>query len=216
MVYKKGKNLTNADALSRRDYPLEKDHDLPVDDAILTKDQPDIASMTLPTQEMTGNSLFTNPEQLSSCSNGIQQQEMTGNSLSTTPAQLSTSPNGFLIEYKEITQEMLPQINTIQGELDDGPSDILDARKDLVKLQKEDPYFGPIYRYLSKQILPKQAKQARYIIMVSQQYEILDDRLFHFYTKRLRKKKHGEATQFITQLVIPERLEHDILHITCY
>ncbi len=39
--------------------------------------------------------------------------------ISQSQEQLSTSPHGILIDYSEITQEMLSQISTINGELDD-------------------------------------------------------------------------------------------------
>ena len=195
MTYKPGSKLTSADALSRREYPLEKDHFEPVTDEILVRDQPEIASMTPGSQE---NSMTASETKLHDKLHDMIHDNTTG-------------LNGLMIDYEEITQEMLPQINTIQGEPHEEPIELLNAREDLIQLQKQDGYFGPIYKYITKSILPKQAKHARHLIMISQQYDIKDGRLHHFYTKRIRKKKHGEGSQFISQLAIPEKLEQDIL-----
>ncbi len=234
LQYKKGSALTNADALSRRDYPLEADHLAPDNDEILTRDEPHLANITAVHQDYTHNTQETKLQHITARLHDILHDKSSHNSTgsqenksSTQPTNLqsisallhdmiqeeSTQKNGIFIEYGEITQEMTPRVMTIQAEKDDKQiTDLIDAKQDLIRLQQEDEYFGPIYKFLSKGILPQQAKQARHIILISEQYEIKDGRLYHFYTRRIRKKKHGDApTEFIAQTVIPQKLERDIL-----
>ncbi len=119
------------------------------------------------------------------------------NSLPSNADDIHIGSNGIVIEYDDISQEMMPGVMTIQPESND--TEIIDVSKDIIRLQKQDDYFGPIYNFISKQILPKQAKRAKHIILISQQYEIRDGKLYHFYTRRIRKQKHGNApTQFIS------------------
>jgi hypothetical protein len=58
----------------------------------------------------------------------------------------------------------------------------------LLNNQKQCPYFGPIYEFLKNGTLPADKKRAHAIPYESNQYEIVNDTLYHFFQPRSKKK----------------------------
>jgi hypothetical protein len=76
-------------------------------------------------------------------------------------------------------------------------------------LQKQCPYFGPIYEFLKNGTLPADKKRAHAIPYESNQYEIINDTLYHFFQPRAKKKTY--KNELIKQIALPETLRQDLL-----
>ena len=55
-------------------------------------------------------------------------------------------------------------------------------------LQKQCPYFGPIYEFFKNGTLPADKKRAHTIPYESIQYEIINDTLYHFFQPRAKRR----------------------------
>ena len=85
-----------------------------------------------------------------------------------------------------------------------------EAKIDVSKLQKECEEIKPMYMYLKYEQLPKNAQIARQLIIESQQYAMLNDRLYHLYQSRAKRKDPQARLEH--QLVVPKCLRPDVLH----
>jgi hypothetical protein len=72
------------------------------------------------------------------------------------------------------------------------------------EFQKQCPYFGPIYEFLKNGTLPDDKKKAHAIPYESNQYEIVNDTLYHVYQPRAKKKTC--ENELIKQIALPETL----------
>ena len=79
---------------------------------------------------------------------------------------------------------------------------------DLSECQRDCPDFKDIYAYLNKGELPENPKIAKKIVYESEQYQMDDGILFHFYEPRRNK---NNLKQPIKQLALPKLLRNDIL-----
>ena len=83
--------------------------------------------------------------------------------------------------------------------------------EDMPVLQKQDPELAEITNYLGAGHLPISDKSARKIVMIAEQFALVDNVLWHFYSP---KSRHTKRKLIPTkQLCIPLSLKLDILKL---
>ena len=82
-------------------------------------------------------------------------------------------------------------------------------REDLEANQRGDPEWGVMIRYLENQELPENNVMARKIVFSSEQYCMMEGKLFHLHNPR--SQKIGIAYPILKQLCIPECMKNEIL-----
>ena len=83
-------------------------------------------------------------------------------------------------------------------------SNISDDTNQLVDMQKNDPEFKHIYKYLSTNQLPEDEVQVKIVSVEKEHYDIVDDVLIHRYEFRGKKKPIEERT--LIQIALPKAL----------
>lgn len=78
--------------------------------------------------------------------------------------------------------------------------------KEIAKEQRKDPHFKAIYEYLASGYLPSNKKEARRVLLLSEQFVIVENVLFRVYIDKRRE-------DIKTTLVIPNALVHHILNM---
>ena len=77
----------------------------------------------------------------------------------------------------------------------------------LRKMQLADENISPIVKYLEEDIVPTNVRDAKRLVAISQNYELIEGVLYHmWYPEGL-----GKNDQIIIQLVLPRVLVHDVL-----
>ena len=83
---------------------------------------------------------------------------------------------------------------------------------DISQLQQQCDDFKHIYRYLQDQTLPKDDKQARFIVCESNQYVLSDGTLYHMFQPRVRNKEQQNLDNMILQLAVPKVKRQEVLY----
>ena len=79
--------------------------------------------------------------------------------------------------------------------------------KSLRKMQLADENISPIVKYLEEDIVPTNVRDAKRLVAISQNYELIEGVLYHmWYPEGL-----GKNDRIIIQLVLPRALVHDVL-----
>ena len=89
-------------------------------------------------------------------------------------------------------------------------TDTTQTKVNVGKLQEECDELKPLYMYMKYDTLPNNTQQAKQIVIESQQYAILNNRLYHLYQPRT--KNRDPKSKLEHQLVIPKCLRPDVLH----
>ena len=100
-------------------------------------------------------------------------------------------------------------VNDIPQQFDSQSFTNVCALEKISELQKQCPYFGPIYEFLKNGTLPADKKRAHAIPYESNQYEIVNDTLYHFFQPRSKKKTY--KNELIKQIALPDTLRMDLL-----
>ena len=99
-----------------------------------------------------------------------------------------SSPNKELFEVTFVYAG--ENVNDIPQQFDSQSFTNVCALEKISELQKQCPYFGPIYEFLKNGTLPADKKRAHAIPYESNQYEIVNDTLYHFFQPRSKKKTY--------------------------
>lgn len=79
-----------------------------------------------------------------------------------------------------------------------------------IKVEQQNcPYFKHIYEYIQQGVLPADKNRARAIPYEANQYEIINDVLYHIFEPRTKNKEKTEV--ILKQLAVPEKLRNDVI-----
>ena len=115
--------------------------------------------------------------------------------------QAETNLTEYCLKY-EPELHILPTISEITK-----PEDI-DQLPDIALRQINDTQLKPIIEYLDSNILPTDDKEARHVLLESQDYIFENGVLYHLYYPR---GKGHKADRLIKQLIVPQVLRNDVL-----
>jgi hypothetical protein len=118
-----------------------------------------------------------------------------------------SSPNKKLFEVTFVYAN--ENVNDIPQQFDSQSFTNVCALENISELQKQCPYFGPIYEFYKNGTLPADKKRAHTIPYESIQYEIINDTLYHFFQPRAKQKTY--KNELIKQIALPETLRQDFL-----
>ena len=76
------------------------------------------------------------------------------------------------------------------------------------RLQKQDPDFHHVYKYLVEDIVPKDEKKRQKVLAEAQDFSVCDGVLYKWFQKRFKAE---EGEKYIKQLCLPTVLRHDAL-----
>lgn len=82
---------------------------------------------------------------------------------------------------------------------------------DLPKLQQQCPDFQHIYAYLKDNVLPEDDKTRQVTVVEVRRFDLVDDILYHWYQRRVRKAVNDEVTH-VRQIALPRVLREEALY----
>lgn len=82
---------------------------------------------------------------------------------------------------------------------------------DLPKLQQQCPDFQHIYAYLKDNVLPEDDKTRQVTVAEVRHFDLVDDILYHWYQRRVRKAVNDEVTH-VRQIALPRVLREEALY----
>lgn len=79
-----------------------------------------------------------------------------------------------------------------------------------IKVEQQNcPYLKHIYEYIQQGVLPADKNRAKAIPYEANQYEIINDVLYHIFQPRTKNKEKTEV--LLKQLAVPEKLRNDVI-----
>ena len=197
-----GKSNTVADCLSRRSYDNEEEQQAQTKVDKREQQSEDIQSMVKLKAKASSNAdnvIVTSHNQ--NTQKGSEQQGLSTKHESQeghTDKQTPEAPN-----MSENAKQAF--IRALQTGEDPNQSQI-----DVGVLQETCDELKPLYMYLKNDTLPTNSQHAKQIVIESQQYAMLNNRLYHLYQPRAKNRDPKGALEH--QLDIPKCLRPDVLH----
>jgi len=125
----------------------------------------------------------------------------------------SRPKHAYHFEYQQLFNTVPFEEGHVYACVDDpnGPDSapIPDLDDTLAEAQKMCPEIGPIYTYIESDVLPEDTDMARRLAAEKDCYVIIDGRLHHLFSRRLRSARQED--RYMQQLVIPKASRDDIL-----
>ncbi|MCG7879965.1 MAG: hypothetical protein N0C90_27110 [Candidatus Thiodiazotropha endolucinida] len=103
----------------------------------------------------------------------------------------------------------IPEISVLRQSGNSGANNQT-GKLDIGKLQFDCSEIKPLYVYLRLGTLPNNLTAAKRVVAESQQYQLLNGKLYHLFQNRA--KNRDPASTFIYQLVVPKCLRQDLLY----
>ena len=86
---------------------------------------------------------------------------------------------------------------------------VLSEQKQIKNEQQNCPYFKHINEYIQQGVLPADKNRAKAKPYEANQYEIINDVLYHIFQPRTKNKEKTEV--ILKQLAVPEKLRNDVI-----
>ena len=182
-----GRSNAAADALSRRSYDNEQ-----VQQTLTEQDKQDMYDSNV--RCMTSETNQTQSESFASCTTASKQIK------DDVPTQLQINAHSDTLQKEK--QAFIRALQT--------GADLEQTKVDVGKLQEECDELKPLYMYMKYDTLPNNNQQAKQIVIESQQFTMLNNRLYHLYQPRTKNRDPKGALEH--QLVIPKCLRPDVLY----
>ncbi|CAG2218638.1 unnamed protein product [Mytilus edulis] len=214
IVYKKAEQMEVPDALSRCENHHAEVVESPVEDDPYFPFVPDkIGHITLPNGQNFANLFQNNLEAVQAIHVSTEEHK----SEHYDPYDADTDePQYGNKQYKKKRQRILQESSKSDTDIvvDKMVNDKILAKismpiNNIKELQRQDTSLSPIINYLENDILPDLQKEARCVLLKSNDYALIDDILFH---SRVAKSKRNKMMSHY-QIVIPQALIPSVLKV---
>ncbi|VDI22280.1 Hypothetical predicted protein [Mytilus galloprovincialis] len=214
IVYKKAEQMEVPDALSRCENHHAEVVESPVEDDPYFPFVPDkIGHITLPNGQNFANLFQNNLEAVQAIHVSTEEHK----SEHSDPYDADTDePQYGNKQYKKKRQRILQESSKSDTDIvvDKMVNDKILAKismpiNNIKELQRQDTSLSPIINYLENDILPDLQKEARCVLLKSNDYALIDDILFH---SRVAKSKRNKMMSHY-QIVIPQALIPSVLKV---
>ncbi|CAG2195993.1 unnamed protein product [Mytilus edulis] len=214
IVYKKAEQMEVPDALSRCENHHAEVVESPVEDDPYFPFVPDkIGHITLPNGQNFANLFQNNLEAVQAIHVSTEEHK----SENYDPYDADTDePQDGNKQYKKKRQRILQESSKSDTDIvvDKMVNDKILAKismpiNNIKELQRQDTSLSPIINYLENDILPDLQKEARCVLLKSNDYALIDDILFH---SRVAKSKRNKMMSHY-QIVIPQALIPSVLKV---
>ncbi|CAG2250210.1 unnamed protein product [Mytilus edulis] len=214
IVYKKAEQMQVPDALSRCENHHAEVVESPVEDDPYFPFVPDkIGHITLPNGQNFANLFQNNLEAVQAIHVSTEEQQ----SENSDPYDADTDePQDGNKQYMKKRQRILQESSKSDTDIvvDKMVNDKILAKismpiNNIKELQRQDTSLSPIINYLENDILPDLQKEARCVLLKSNDYALIDDILFH---SRVAKSKRNKMMSHY-QIVIPQALIPSVLKV---